>query len=123
MVDRVEVAGLVTRRAEPRDRRAVLVDLTPAGRRLLARLERVRRASAEAEFGVLSPAQRDELASLLRILCQRGGCPACAADTAPPGAETAASAVPGGGAAAGRAAGRAARTGRARIERPPEEDQ
>lgn len=72
MVDGVEVAGLVTRRAAPQDRRAVL---------------------AEAEFGVLSPAQRDDLAGLLRTLCERGGCPACAADTAPKRVATAVDAV------------------------------
>ncbi|MFI5258320.1 MAG: MarR family winged helix-turn-helix transcriptional regulator [Candidatus Limnocylindrales bacterium] len=85
MVDRVEVAALVVRRVAPLDRRSVLVELTPAGRRLLVKLERARRASAEAEFGVLSPAQREDLAGLLRTLCERGGCPACAA-TGPGGA-------------------------------------
>ena len=118
MVDRVEVAGLVTRRAEPHDRRAVLVDLTPAGRRLLARLERVRRASAEAEFGALSPAQREDLANLLRILCERGGCRACAADTG----ASAEAAIPGGALAGGGAAPGATSRDRALAGRPPEEN-
>ncbi|MGD0862008.1 MAG: MarR family transcriptional regulator [Candidatus Limnocylindrales bacterium] len=103
MVDRVEVAGLVSRRAAPQDRRAVLVELTPAGRRLLEELQRARRTSAEAEFGVLSAAQREELAGLLRALCQGGGCLACAADAAPKGVATAPDAVAGTATRGGRA--------------------
>ncbi|HEV7963715.1 MAG TPA: MarR family winged helix-turn-helix transcriptional regulator [Actinoplanes sp.] len=37
LVDRIEVAGLCRRRANPDDRRSQIVELTPAGRRLLAK--------------------------------------------------------------------------------------
>jgi MarR family transcriptional regulator, organic hydroperoxide resistance regulator len=37
VVDRVEAAGLCSRRANPGDRRSSIIELTPAGRRLLAR--------------------------------------------------------------------------------------
>jgi DNA-binding MarR family transcriptional regulator len=37
LVDRIEAAGLCRRRANPDDRRSQIVELTPAGRRLLAK--------------------------------------------------------------------------------------
>jgi DNA-binding MarR family transcriptional regulator len=37
LVDRIEAAGLCRRRANPDDRRSQLIELTPAGRRLLAK--------------------------------------------------------------------------------------
>jgi DNA-binding MarR family transcriptional regulator len=36
-VDRIEAVGLCTRRANPGDRRSSIIELTPAGKRLLAR--------------------------------------------------------------------------------------
>ena len=69
VVDSVEVAGLVGRRADPDDRRSVLVALSPAGRRLIERLDAARLASARQVFGGLSPEQRDQLVELLRALC------------------------------------------------------
>jgi len=36
-VDRIEAAGLCSRRANPSDRRSSIIELTPAGKRLLAR--------------------------------------------------------------------------------------
>jgi len=43
LVDRLEVLGLVTREASPRDRRQALLVLTPRAHDLLARLGRVHR--------------------------------------------------------------------------------
>ena len=40
LVDRIEAAGLCRRRANPDDRRSQLIELTPAGRRLLAKATR-----------------------------------------------------------------------------------
>jgi MarR family transcriptional regulator, organic hydroperoxide resistance regulator len=37
VVDRIEAAGLCSRRANPGDRRSSIIELTPAGKRLLAR--------------------------------------------------------------------------------------
>lgn len=77
MVDGLEAAGLVVRRPDPGDRRSVLVTPTAEGRRLLERLKRARRATAQQVFGSLSDAQREQLRDLLGQLCERGGCVAC----------------------------------------------
>jgi DNA-binding MarR family transcriptional regulator len=71
MVDALEAAGLVERRADPLDRRSVLVCLTDAGDELLARLSRARRAGAEALFARLDGAQRAQLLELLTVLNRR----------------------------------------------------
>jgi DNA-binding MarR family transcriptional regulator len=67
VVDGVEAAGLVVRRADPDDRRATFVALTPAGRQLLDRLDTVRRESAEQVFGRL---RSQELATLHALLLE-----------------------------------------------------
>ena len=77
MVDALEAAGLVARRADAGDRRSVLVSLTGEGRRLLERLEHARRRSAEEVFGSLGAGQRAELLDLLHALCERAGCGPC----------------------------------------------
>jgi DNA-binding MarR family transcriptional regulator len=77
MVDGVEAAGLVVRRPDPDDRRSVLVELTPAGRRLQDRLARARRNSAQVVFGSLGPDDSSELLRLLGVLCERGSCHTC----------------------------------------------
>src|SRR5438477_81766 len=43
VIDRLESAGLVARRTSPPDRRCVVAELTPTGRRLAAELEESRR--------------------------------------------------------------------------------
>ena len=78
MVDGVEAAGLIARHADPEDRRSVLVELTPEGRALLARLDQARRTTAEEIFGSLVRRERVELARLLGALCHRGACSSCA---------------------------------------------
>ena len=77
MVDGLEAAGFVARRPDPGDRRSVLVEPTAEGRRLLERLGRARRATAQQVFGALGDEQREQLRSLLGQLCERGGCVAC----------------------------------------------
>jgi len=79
----LETAGLVERRRDCLDRRRHIVAITCAGR---ARLEAVERASAAAEerlLAGLSPAQRAQLAELLRIVHRTSGltenCPGTAA--------------------------------------------
>lgn len=75
MIDTLEGAGLVARRADPGDRRSVLVSLTDRGVALLERLGRVRRASAEALFARLTVAQRERLFELLTVLNDRDARP------------------------------------------------
>lgn len=65
VVDALEQRGLVGRGPDPSDRRATVVSLTPAGRRLVEEVDAARRADAEALFGRLGDRDR---ASLRRIL-------------------------------------------------------
>lgn len=67
-VDILESAGLASRQADRQDRRSVLISLTGEGRALLERMDRQRRASAEALFGRLTPPEREQLLGLLRAL-------------------------------------------------------
>jgi DNA-binding MarR family transcriptional regulator len=69
IVDGAEAAGVVARRPDPDDRRSTLVELTPAGRLLLGRLDAIRCESAAEVFGVLSETQRTELLALLNMIC------------------------------------------------------
>lgn len=82
MVDGLEAAGLAARRPDPTDRRSILVEPTPEGRRLLERLGRARRASAQQLFGSLTNTQRAEMGALLGQLCEDGGCVRCRRDGA-----------------------------------------
>ena len=68
MVDSLEALGLVERRADPTDRRSVLVGLTPDGLALMDRIGELRRASAQALFVRLTPAQQQQLLDLLSVL-------------------------------------------------------
>ncbi len=74
VVDGAEVAGVVSRRADPADRRSTFVELTPAGRRLLDQLDAARSESAARVFGVLTEPQRDHLLALLQAICVSDGC-------------------------------------------------
>ena len=72
MIDSLETMGLVERRADPTDRRSVLVGLTPEGLALLERMSSLRRAGAEALFGRLTPDQQQQLLDLLALLNEPG---------------------------------------------------
>lgn len=74
MVDALEAAGLVSRQADPGDRRSVLVGLTTAGNTLLARMDAARRESAEALFDHLTPAQQQQLLDLLTAVNEQQNC-------------------------------------------------
>jgi DNA-binding MarR family transcriptional regulator len=67
-IDRLAEAGLVSRRPDPQDKRGVLVTLTARGQAAVdAALEDLLRSERSLLTG-LDPAQRRELAALLRIL-------------------------------------------------------
>jgi DNA-binding MarR family transcriptional regulator len=70
MVDALEGAGLVARRADPADRRSVIVGCSAQGTALLGRLAEERRTAAEGLFAPLSPAEREELLRLLRATAE-----------------------------------------------------
>jgi DNA-binding MarR family transcriptional regulator len=67
-IDRLAEAGLVSRQPDPQDKRGVLVTLTPLGQDAVdAALEDLLRSERTLLSG-LDPAQRGELAALLRVL-------------------------------------------------------
>lgn len=68
VADDLERRGLVRRRPDPDDRRAVLVALTDEGRRVAAEVRAARDAQGDAYFAVLAEADRRELARILRVL-------------------------------------------------------
>lgn len=72
MVDGVERSGLVARRPDPGDRRSLLVELTPAGQRLLEEIANARAESARQVLGGLTDAQRAQLLEIFRALSAAG---------------------------------------------------
>jgi DNA-binding MarR family transcriptional regulator len=68
MVQRLEQAGLVTRRADPDDRRAVLVETTPAGGALRHEVEQVWQELEDRTLAGLTEGDRNDLAPLLALL-------------------------------------------------------
>ena len=65
VADAVEMRGLVERRADPTDRRATLIALTPRGEEVMAAIRAARGAEAEEFFARLDA---DDRAALARIL-------------------------------------------------------
>ncbi|MDR5683834.1 MAG: MarR family transcriptional regulator [Armatimonadota bacterium] len=70
LVDRLEAEGWIRRRADPQDRRSVLVHLTPAGRRAFARMARTHEAWIVELFSDLSGEDIETLHALLGRLKQ-----------------------------------------------------
>ena len=68
VADGLEARGLVERRPDPGDRRATLVEVTEHGAGVLDAIRAARGTEAERAFGRLSPADRDDLARILRKL-------------------------------------------------------
>jgi DNA-binding MarR family transcriptional regulator len=64
-VEALEAAGFVTRLPDPDDRRSVLVALTPAARRVVARIQSARCDAADEVFAALDASQRATLLELL----------------------------------------------------------
>lgn len=67
-VDRLTERGLVTRATDPADRRNSLISLTPVGRDLFEAVTPAHIATESRLLSALTSEQRDELASLLRVL-------------------------------------------------------
>ena len=68
VVDALESRHLVARRADPDDRRATLVAVTEHGTGVLEAIRAARGSEAERAFGQLTPADRADLARILRKL-------------------------------------------------------
>lgn len=67
-VDRLIAKDLVTRELDPTNRRATLIDLTPAGKELIDRALNDHVANEQDILTALSPRQQTQLADLLRRL-------------------------------------------------------
>ncbi|WP_432827516.1 MarR family winged helix-turn-helix transcriptional regulator [Dactylosporangium sp. CA-092794] len=68
VVDGLEDRGLVERLPDPADRRATLVELTPAGGTVAAKIRAERGAQGERFFAALPPQDREDLARILTTL-------------------------------------------------------
>lgn len=71
VVNNLERDGHVERRVDPQDRRANLVDLTPAGRQLIERVFRNHLAKLMEAFAVLDAQEQGALEVLCRKLGKR----------------------------------------------------
>ena len=70
LLSELEQDGLVARVRDPKDRRRMLVELMPAGGRVLKRLDRRIEAAQDALVAPLSTADRRELQRLLTLLVE-----------------------------------------------------
>ncbi len=70
IVTELEARGLVARERSEKDRRAVVVHVTPEGVRVIQGLRDRRRAVAEQMLGAISPEDREELARILRRIAE-----------------------------------------------------
>lgn len=70
VVDGLEAKGLVQRRPDPTDRRALRVVLTEQGRALTRELRATKGAESQRVFGRLSARDRAELARILAVLAE-----------------------------------------------------
>ena len=68
IVANLEAAGLVDRSADPDDRRAARVSLSPSGRSRLKRLRTERNAYLQQRLTALAPEDREKLAAALAVL-------------------------------------------------------
>jgi DNA-binding MarR family transcriptional regulator len=68
MVDALEQEGLLARTVDPGDRRATLLELTPAGHRFVRQAAEVRDEIWEQAVTTLTPAERQQLVHLLSRL-------------------------------------------------------
>jgi DNA-binding MarR family transcriptional regulator len=84
LLDRMQAAGLVARQAHGADRRVSLVQITPQGRRLAARLMALARSHEQQVLQALDPDEARALKTLLRALIGRLRAPGTEA-TDPPG--------------------------------------
>ncbi|MFD0402771.1 MarR family winged helix-turn-helix transcriptional regulator [Kitasatospora sp. NPDC127121] len=85
VVDALEEAGLVERRPDPADRRAVRILLTEAGRAAVERIGQVRHEVAQEYFGEVGPDEQEVLLRVLRAAEARFLAAGPPPRTAPPG--------------------------------------
>ncbi|MEN3303918.1 MAG: MarR family transcriptional regulator, organic hydroperoxide resistance regulator [Micromonosporaceae bacterium] len=84
LVDRIEAAGLCRRRANPDDRRSQIIELTPAGRRLLAKATRSFEDELQARLeSVVTRRVLDQFCATLMML-RAANRPATSSEEMPP---------------------------------------
>lgn len=71
-VDALVARGYVARDGDSKDRRRVVLTLTPRGRKVYAEIEGVRRRIEERFLGVLSPSEKRQFLALLGRLEEQG---------------------------------------------------
>lgn len=67
-LDRLEDRGLIARKRKPGDRRAVYIELSAAGRKLVARLLAAQVEACRAMLSPLTPVEREELIRLTKLM-------------------------------------------------------
>lgn len=70
ILSRMEEKGLIQRQRQPGNRRSLFVYLTPEGREAAQTMREIFRQEEEHAARTLTPAQREELRSLLQQFCQ-----------------------------------------------------
>jgi DNA-binding MarR family transcriptional regulator len=70
IVDALEREGLVARMPDPKDRRAILLALTPKGQEHIASVHALHYQTAERFFAALDTAERDDLLRLLNKILE-----------------------------------------------------
>ena len=75
MIDRLLVAGLVTRRENPDTRREVLLGLSPEGQRVVRRVTRRRRSELARVVKAMPTARRSQLLAALWAFAEAAGEP------------------------------------------------
>lgn len=73
LVERLLKKRLATREASPQDRRAVILDLTTAGRELIPQLAQEADRNDEAFFGPLPQADKDHLLRIMKAMVETLG--------------------------------------------------
>lgn len=75
MIDRLLVAGLVTRRDNPASRREVLLGLSPAGRGIVRKVTRRRRSELARVVAAMPSERREDFLAALRAFADAAGEP------------------------------------------------
>jgi DNA-binding MarR family transcriptional regulator len=75
MADRLTAAGLISKTVNPANRREIIIDVTPEGRRVVAHVTRHRRADIAAIVARMPSHQRTGMVSALQAFTDAGGEP------------------------------------------------
>lgn len=78
-VDRLIATGMVTRTTNPESRREIVIDLTPAGRRMVSKVTKRRRAEIARIVSRMPVSRRRGLVKALTAFAEAGGEPPASA--------------------------------------------